>query len=1332
MGVLLQAVDVAGPLRWRWVLSDEETGSPLADHEVGLESAADQVERFQDLHSYVRSYAVPDRRYEDEARFVTDAGAWAGRAVLGESVGAAIVAYAPTTVRVRVPRSIESVILWPLELAHVGGRPLAMRGDVSFVYEIDHDKLAARKAEVGEALRILAVFSQPTRTSVLALRRERRALSQLIRRIAARERAAITLKVVQYGVTRERLSAIADSGDGWDLLHLSGHGASGAFLLEKADGSPDPVSTADLVGLLRPIRRRVKLAVVSACESAVDTTAATLRLLGLTEQAEALEAEAKERSAARLPGLARALVEEFDCAAVAMRYPVLDEFAITFSDVFYERLLSRRQPVDMSVSRAVAEAAGSVPSEGVPALSLGTAGAFGSRAAGLKLPMPRKQPEVNPARQKMRHFPNEPKRFVGRASTMAAANVALAAGSGRTAVLLHGMAGGGKSACALELAYRHEDNFSALAFWQAPTREDEWQTALADFAETIEVQLREYGFSITPHIGTIAALKEFLPQLRQVMARSGVLLLMDNLETLLTPDGRWRDQCWKLLIEALASHDGESRMILTSQITPAELDWRAVMLPVHSLSLAESAVLARELPNLRRLLHAEGGSFQAATTSVAADRARVWRVLRVVQGHPKLLELADAAAADRNRLDAHLAAAQKAASGQHLEAFFRQGESALDTGEFLNALSVWTTAALRALSEPTGLMAKFVACLEDGHRRPDLVDMIWPRLWQGLCMPGEPPDPRPLLAEVADAALIQAEMLSINADTLSVGDGGAPVPGYRMHPGVTAAISAAAGADFRVSVDTELSAFWQEVARQGLLSEDGEFSHVVVQSGLAATPYLLRLGDWDTACALLQHVIMRDESPRTALAVLPTLRRVASAQGTPAASALFARVLRTVNRDEAERLSRDALGRAVTGGDYRLASGIAGDLVTLLMDAGRLEEALELAGEKAGFSTRAGQGTWTQLGAQVQRLQILSLLGEHERVLGEVEELRGRATATPKRRSQAEDVEPWAVYEGILNVGLASALATWDWPRCLDLNAQILASKRRRRARAYDIICTRFDDADPLIRLGRWTEARQLLAECQEAFEEHADMPRLAHALSTRATLESATGHWLSAADFEQAALRLYYAAAEPYRIAFAHHSLASDLSHANGSQAVQRANRLAAALLFGLIGMHRESVNTLKVLAEELRKDRDKSQLPSTLAEVIEVADRGNGIRLGHLLATLQPEQGVVDDALIKILRDAAELPDDGELRITNYLRDWEPVIAEIVAACSPGAAIPAELAQFLDEGDHTPGCVVLTGALRRILAGARDDELLSGLEDHDAAIVQQVLSQLEAESEQ
>jgi hypothetical protein len=185
MGLLLEAVEVTGPLTWRWLLSVEETGNPLADHSVRLDSSGQDLSQFSDLYGYERTYAAPDRRIEDGTRFTRLAGEWAGRELLGESVGAAILAEAPVTVKVRVPAAVERVLLWPLELAHADGKPLAAQDDVTFVYDIAPDAPARRKAEVGDALRMLAVFSQPSKTSVLALRRERYALTRLIREIAA-------------------------------------------------------------------------------------------------------------------------------------------------------------------------------------------------------------------------------------------------------------------------------------------------------------------------------------------------------------------------------------------------------------------------------------------------------------------------------------------------------------------------------------------------------------------------------------------------------------------------------------------------------------------------------------------------------------------------------------------------------------------------------------------------------------------------------------------------------------------------------------------------------------------------------------------------------------------------------------------------------------------------------------------------------------------------------------------------------------------------------------------------------------------------------------------
>src|SRR6202000_3541805 len=95
---------------------------------------------------------------------------------------------------------------------------------------------------------MLAVFSLPTATSVLALRREGFELARLVRRSAARQRRRVELTVVQYGATRERLAAVAEAGDGGDVLHLSGHGGRGQFLLETAVGAPDAGGTCELGG----------------------------------------------------------------------------------------------------------------------------------------------------------------------------------------------------------------------------------------------------------------------------------------------------------------------------------------------------------------------------------------------------------------------------------------------------------------------------------------------------------------------------------------------------------------------------------------------------------------------------------------------------------------------------------------------------------------------------------------------------------------------------------------------------------------------------------------------------------------------------------------------------------------------------------------------------------------------------------------------------------------------------------------------------------------------------------------------------------------------------
>ena len=186
-----------------------------------------------------------------------------------------------------------------------------------------------------------------------------------------------------------------------------------------------------------------------------------------------------------------------------------------------------------------------------PALSLATPALFGSSAVDLRLAAPdRGHTDGDGTRSpRMAGFPPQPERFVGRTGVMARASAALAAESGVPGVLLHGMPGGGKTACALELAYGHEHAFDRLVWYKAPDEGTDITGALTDFALTLERYLD--GFQMAHVLVSEDHLTAFLPRLTELMEQRRLLIVIDNAESLLTDDGRWRDERWGVVIDAL-------------------------------------------------------------------------------------------------------------------------------------------------------------------------------------------------------------------------------------------------------------------------------------------------------------------------------------------------------------------------------------------------------------------------------------------------------------------------------------------------------------------------------------------------------------------------------------------------------------------------------------------------------------------------------------------------------------------------------------------------------------------------------------------------------------
>ena len=468
--------------------------------------------------------------------------------------------------------------------------------------------------------------------------------------------------------------------------------------------------------------------------------------------------------------------------------------------------------------------------------------------------------------------------------------------------------------------------------------------ALTDFALTLERCLP--GFQMAHELVSSDRLAASLPQLAELAERRRALIVIDNLESLLSEGGSWRDDRWGLVTGALSGHHGLARVVLTSRRRPAGLAGLQV-LSVNALSADEALLLICELPHLRALSQ---GKILGIDRLASRELAR--RVLEVAQGHPKLLELADGQAANSERLAALVEAGDQAwrkLGGLPAGFFTTDGEPTAPGTDYLQILAAWTRSVTDTLTPGARDLFWLLCCLEEPDRERPLVDALWPQLEDELGRDGGPPDLDRTLAEVAACGLA-----SIRGEAA---DGHAS---YLVHPGVAEAGRGHAGKPFRDAADSGAATFWDAVHRRASgHSADGSVdTGLLVRAGLAAVPYLLRQHQWDHAAALLERGFLRDPSRANAAAVLPAIEQIARHE--PRHADLLARVLAVIDPAAAEARLRAYLASATARGDYRTASVATGRLIDLCRDGGRLAEALDLAGQMADYTRQAGLGPWTR------------------------------------------------------------------------------------------------------------------------------------------------------------------------------------------------------------------------------------------------------------------------------------------------------------------------------------------------------------------------------------
>ncbi|MCR3752775.1 CHAT domain-containing protein [Lentzea californiensis] len=1237
-------LDYAGPARWRWRLTSA-TGAFLADHQVALDPSSWQHEALLNLQGYLRSYTAPDRRREQEIDLLARVGDWLASSALGPVADE--LARQRGAVRVEVPADAAIVGYLPWELARVGGRTLAS-SHVTFV--MDHrPRSVIAKRPVGERLRMLAVFSVPEGAGALNLRKERHALARLVHTIAQVNDKAIELRVLQYGATRERLAEALLEQEGWDVVHLSGHGLPAGVLLETSSGERDRVSSTELVDLLELASGQIKLVTLSACSSAAVTADEQLSLLGITPPE-----SAAEPGGGSLPAVATAVTSRLDCAVVAMRYEVVDTFAIALAGEFYDLVLGKGQTVARALPLALTRAGSFTP------LSVVTPTLFGAAAGELTLVPPQGGPVVfDLERVKLAEFPPQPDRFVGRVGPMARATAALAPDSGKTGVLFHGMAGGGKSACALELAYTHQDSFPLLAWYSATS---EPSVALTDFALALERQLP--GLKIAHVVNDLEALRGLLPALTELLAQHRILIVLDNAESLLTPDGQWRDERWEHLVSALTAHEGLSRLVITSR-TRFQVADSVPVEAVHALSLREAMLLAREWPELKSLIEDD---FRLAA-----------RVIAIVQGHPKLIELANGLAADRSTLAERLAEAQRVwkERGVRLEPFLQGDDPAPSDTDYLSVLTDWTHAAAASLPASAREMFLALCCCEEADRLP--------RYFQAT---------EEMLSEL-DRGLVEITPAR-----------------YRIHPGVAEAGRALAGPDFVAAVDAHYGELW--LSTLNAAHDDGD-TRAVLGAAVRGVPYFRRAERWYDIYWVCSKALRYDSSPAMLGKLLPYLDVAAlGSRGTRhemTIRGLHARALGLLDAQRGIDELRALVAESVRREDFTAASILSSDLVGVYRRAGLLEEALELSEQVAGHTELAGLGPFSRAANEHDLLGVLSDMGRSREVLDGVH--RVLASLPEESGDRVENVDPRFLVENLLHTGTNAAARLREFDIAMNMGEQLIGLKRARGAADVEVADTVQNVAQTLLFLGRHQEAKERLLWCRAVFERSTDMVALGRNTAMLAQLEGLLARSSRAVDLHVDGLRLAYSSGNPVEIAKNHHN--TGIAHGHAEPVAWCAHYMAAALIYAQTGD--EQVSGLVEGIGDLFFVHGR--LFETFDDVCAIAGNTGGVELRALLDRLPVR--FTDNAAL-----TAALLVEADRYAKDRLAEWSPIMDEVVQSASSGVVSAGLAAELTRLESHASG-VALATSLRRVVEGERVPELWEGQVPLAYGIVRGVLGRLE-----
>jgi hypothetical protein len=264
-----------------------------------------------------------------------------------------------------------------------------------------------------------------------------------------------------------------------------------------------------------------------------------------------------------------------------------------------------------------------------------------------------------------------------------------------------------------------------------------------------------------------------------------------------------------------------------------------------------------------------------------------------------------------------------------------------------------------------------------------------------------------------------------------------------------------------------------------------------------------------------------------------------------------------------------------------------------------------------------------------------------------------------------------------------------------------------------------------VLALERIGEARTLLINCRQVFEDCGDIRLLGATLGALADVEYQLDHIDRALDLQQEALRFAYLTTESDNIAASHGNFALYLDRAGASTQLIAAHRLAAAVIFYQTGHDGSLSSTLADIGPLIALE--PSVVADSFAELCRIVEQVPGVQLAKLLERLPDRAPNPQTALDQVLSLAAQADVGDTAQLITQRDDMLSALRASLTHPDPETREAAERVLNLSLPALAPYRPELTAVLRRIHAGERDaDLLLPGLERIDRAIAHRALAYL------